>query len=209
MNNDYYLQTISHLTNEGWVKGIANLEPRFALGSSFHVLSATTSYQGSLPLLFNALLFSLMVFRLFECVQQDPPKRTAFWLPLSRSALPFAFLLIPSQSPALMGIVLVALVFEQLFLHEESRLPFSYLLLGSALLLKPTVALSLTILIFFWHLYSKKWSVLLRHSYWFILPVLVLPAKNLWLSAYPLFPLQAWPVDWPGKFLLKLWNKPW
>ena len=192
----YYLQSIYALQEGGWIEGLANLEPRFALGSSFHVLGATGMISGEVPLKVNVLLWMLAVYNGLARMEKNGVTNAAFWFGLSLGALPLYFLLIPSQSPDLLGLVMFGVLLEHIVIDKSRSTFLPFILMGAAILLKPTIAFTAGVLVMLWllmchsHLKSARWHTLL-----FILPLIIWMGKNLVVSGYPFYPLQFLPLE--------------
>ncbi len=194
----YYLQTIYALQEDGWIKGIGNLEPRFAMGSSFHVFSAVGNVFSDAPLKLNALLIAALVYTGFERLAQGQITNGIYWFIITILGFPVYFLLIPSQSPDVLGIIVTSLLVEKLFLDKTKNHGFISLLLGTSILLKPNAAISCTVLLLFTLTANGGWRHILRYSYLIILAGLLLIVKNIVLSGYPFYPVSiiSVPVDW-------------
>lgn len=188
INDDpaYYLQSIKWYSEEGWYPGLAHLNVRLGLSSSWHALSAAFYWEGFSPdrvWNFNGLLLFLFCLELSE---RFPHRHVANWMPLLLGA-PFLNAPSPDLPIALLGAH--ALLFYQEM--DTRRWAFwSLLLVG----LKAT-AISLIPLFLLGGL-GKGWR---KPALWIapLLGITVWAAKNLVLTGYAFFPLSLGGIDSP------------
>ncbi|HCS20723.1 MAG TPA: hypothetical protein DIW47_09220 [Bacteroidetes bacterium] len=179
VNDDfaYYLPGIKWFAGEGWVPGLANLNVRFGLSSSWHALSAAFYWEGISPdriWNFNGLLLFLFCKELLD---RFPDKPFAVWGALL-FGVPFCNAPSPDLPVALMGAY--ALINLKTFSFKD-WMWWAVLLIG----LKAT-ALSVLILfpLAFASITKKNWP-------WLVLPALaclVWIGKNMVLTGHPFFP---------------------
>ncbi len=179
INDDfaYYLPGIKWFAGEGWVPGLANLNVRFGLSSSWHALSAAFYWEGVSPdriWNFNGLLLFLFCKELLD---RFPDRPFAVWGALL-FGVPFCNAPSPDLPVALLGAY--ALINLRTFSFKE-WIWWAVLLIGlkataiSVLILFPLAFTSIT---------KKNWP-------WLVLPLmagLIWIGKNLVLSGHPFFP---------------------
>lgn len=179
INDDfaYYLPGIKWFAGEGWVPGLANLNVRFGLSSSWHALSAAFYWEGVSPdriWNFNGLLLFLFCKELLD---RYPDRPFAVWGALL-FGVPFCNAPSPDLPVALLGAY--ALINLRNFSFKE-WIWWAVLLVGlkataiSVLILFPLALASIT---------KKNWP-------WLVLPVLACLlwiGKNMMLSGHPFFP---------------------
>lgn len=179
VNDDfaYYLPGIKWFAGEGWVPGLANLNVRFGLASSWHALSAAFYWEGVSPdrvWNFNGLLLFLFCKELLD---RYPDRPFAVWGALL-FGVPFCNAPSPDLPVALLGAY--ALINLCTFSFKE-WIWWAVLLVG----LKAT-AISVLIL------FPLAFALITKRNWpWLALPLmagLIWIGKNMVLSGHPFFP---------------------
>ena len=187
----YYYQTVLALNEYGWLKGIANLEPRFALGSSIHVFAAATKSTYGPPLSINGMLFCAFITQAIRSYLHRDFQIGAYWTLVLILSFPFIFLMLSSQSPDVLGLVIFAALIDNEFLKKHPNRFLTGILISMAVLLKPNVAYS-ALVFGLVSLLSKppQKKEYLPVTALFTVAAAAYISKNIVTSGFPLFPIS-------------------
>ncbi|MEC5394920.1 LIC_10190 family membrane protein [Bergeyella sp. RCAD1439] len=185
----YYVPSIQWLNRFGLTQGLANFELNLAQMSPWHILQAGLSHWADPYLRLNPLLLMIYITYALE------KKRWIHFI-----FVPVLLLFAQSPSPDLPVIVFALIVLDET-LHStkpQNLLPLAIL----AFTIKPTI-LWLPLFTFTAAIYDRSLTKKALAGSFFLFSLFVF--KNLWLFAYPIFPVQigGLGLDWtPDKAIL-------
>lgn len=185
----YYVPSVNWLSEFGLSKGLANLNLIYAQMSVWHIFQAGFSHFSDVFLRINAVFLIAFLIYIFE-------KKAWSLLFIS----PIFLLFIQSPSPDLPAIALSLIILNEVIKGNTNfKLLFAFSVF--VFTIKPTMIwLPLFVFLYFFKKENLKFL-------WFgILVGLIYIFKNIWLFAYPFFPVQIgdFGVSWlPNSEILK------
>lgn len=199
-NESYYIQTIKWINEYGIIKGLANLHIFLAQTSPFHVLQAGFNFNFISDRIndINGLLLIMSSFfylTIFEKKMEE--KKEIHWIGLITLFNVLFFQFINSPSPDFILLLLSQIIFY-LFLEENKSIEnFKTVTLLILLLVFIKITVVPLILIPVYIMVQEKKGFLFFIGAGTISSLLFI-IKNSFISGYPLYPLNLFPlsVDW-------------
>jgi hypothetical protein len=182
----YYGQTIEAFYNYGLIKGMANLDLRLALTSSFHAFSSTLTWPKlDIIFSFNTFLILLFFLHLYKSASNNSSDKNFYTL-TGVFSFPFLLLLSTAPSPDVLVFIVSFLIIDFVLIKKQ-KFNFHewFILLGLGLLIKPT--LGVTVSAFFFAVKPPS-KVKGKHLFFGLVFITLWGFKDYWTTGYLLFP---------------------